>query len=303
MNELSICVTTFNRWGSCLHTLQSVCGQTQVSGLEVILIDDCSTDPLPSDVEKIISDNQVIFIRHEQNMGLAAARNSAIKQASGEYFAFCDDDDIWPDGLASRLLNSVQNGAKGAEMAFAMSDTYRAVCEPLLRGSHRLTDMIRHGITPPVSSQLYLTSKLREVGGYNEDVKSGVDHDLWISLAMDDLRVAVSWGDPAISCNDIDVDRMTTIEDRRRAKIADALKIWKPKIIQTFGEDFYQHFCFSYEQYLAYTFFIMSVRRGEYWKAGLKMLNRHVPPKLIVHIYKKNTGRAHCNVFPAYRRL
>jgi len=298
---ITICITTFNRWESCFCTLQSVCNQEQVSGVEVILVDDCSTEPMPESIDRFIQNNQIVFIRHENNKGLSAARNTAIKQASGEYFSFCDDDDIWPTDLACRLLNSIREvGPLG--MAIAISEKMRIAWELQLGVNPKLTDVILEGVTPPVGSQLYKTSMIRDVGGYNERVTSGVDHDLWISLAMVDPMVAVSWGQSAMVGSDPSADRMTTIEGRRRGKIASSLEIWKPKIIQVFDENFYHHFCFSYAQYLDYSFFTNSVHRGEYLKAGVKLFDRYIVLNVMMRIYKKIIGRQHINLFPTYRK-
>ncbi len=69
--------------------------------VEVIVVDDGSDPPLPSD-----QDDRVIFIRHETALGPAAARNTGMSLATGEYLAFCDSDDIYSAGrldLASQL--------------------------------------------------------------------------------------------------------------------------------------------------------------------------------------------------------
>jgi glycosyltransferase involved in cell wall biosynthesis len=74
--------------------------------LEIIVVDDGSTDDIEAVVTQLPVD--VRFFRQE-NAGAAAARNRGIKDASGDFIAFLDVDDLWPEGnllmLAEVLLN------------------------------------------------------------------------------------------------------------------------------------------------------------------------------------------------------
>ncbi len=191
--SLTICVTTYNRWNMCLKALKSVCEQEGLS-FEVILVDDCSTDPMPQEVAKFIEARQIRYVRHEHNKGLAAARNTAIEHARGKYFSFCDDDDQWPQGHAAGLVQAIQEGGSEVGMAVGLSKARQKACGMLLNCQPRLSRLFIAGFTPPVGSQIYRTGLVRKVGGYNPDVRSGVDHDLWINLLEMDPRVAVSWG-------------------------------------------------------------------------------------------------------------
>lgn len=300
MLKLTACITTFNRWHSCLNALESVCNQMK-EGLEVILVDDCSSKAMPEEVNHFIKTNPVIYIRHETNQGLAGARNTAIEAASGQYFAFCDDDDAWPPNFALRLLSVLENSPSDVSMAVALPPILRRHWQQVFTDYPKLTDIILQGVTPPVSSQAYQTRILREVGGYDPKIKSGVDHDLWLSLAKIYPRVGVTWGEPAIVEDNPRSIRMTTAEEKRRAKVAEALTIWKPKIVEVFGDHFYLHFCQSYQQYVDYDFFIKSVKRGELLTAFKKVFNPHVLNKLPKHIFNKAIGRKPCHDFPKYQ--
>lgn len=300
MPILTVCITTFNRWYTCKNALLSVCNQT-LKNIEVILVDDYSSDQMPEEIERYISEHHIVYIRHECNKGLAAARNTAIENASGKYFAFCDDDDKWPAKLAEGLVQAIQNGPIEVGMSVAVAVSWRLQCHELFDGHPKLTELILQGFTPPVSSQLYRTELLRTIGGYNIDVKSGVDHDLWISLAAMDHRVAVSWGEPAIVGNNPHAERMTTVEEKRRYKIYEALQIWQPQIIDVFGEDFYKHFCNSYERYLNFKFFVNSVKKRAFVLAARKLFEKYVLTQVAEKIIHKVTGRRRYNLFPAYK--
>lgn len=283
-----------------MNTLESICSQME-RGLEVILVNDCSSDPMPEEVNQFIKEHQVIYVCHEQNRGLASARNTAIQLASGEYFAFCDDDDAWPKGFALRLISVLENSPSEISMAIALSPMCRKSWQKFFGEYPKLTDVIKMGVTPPVSSQAYQTAMLQEIGGYEPKIQSGVDHDLWLSLAKVNPRVGVSWGETAVVNNDPKANRMTTIEGKRRTKIAEALKIWHPKIVEAFGEDFYRYFCNSYNQYLNYSFFIKSLKKRDYITGAKKILNSYVLARLVEKIIYKAMGYKPCNSFPNYK--
>lgn len=73
--------------------------------LELIVIDDCSSDGTEDIVQEFSSEQRVIYIKNQQNQGVAASRNIGIKQACGKYIAFLDADDYW---LPNKLLLQVQ---------------------------------------------------------------------------------------------------------------------------------------------------------------------------------------------------
>jgi glycosyltransferase involved in cell wall biosynthesis len=300
MPKLSICVTTYNRWSSCVTTLSSLVEQSYKQ-IEIILVDDCSTQAMPVHVEDFIKNNNIIYVRHKVNKGLAAARNTAIELSTGEFFSFCDDDDKWPTDLAIQLLETIQHAPSGVSIALALSGNRRCPsCLEIFNNYPKLSNVIRSGFTPPVGSQLYITSLLQKVGGYNIKVRSGVDHDLWISLAMFNPSVAVSWRGGADCSNDTMSNRLTTVEATRRKHIAESLLIWKPKIVDVFGENFYRHFCQSYKINMDYNFFVMNIRNRRFIKAILK-LNLNIITVIFKKILDKSLGVQHCNNFPRFK--
>lgn len=269
--------------------------------MQIIVVDDHSGEEGPDDVKWLVTNHEAMLIRHEQNRGLASARNTALTAASGRFFAFCDDDDEWPDGIASRMMAAIDEGPSDVGVCIVLPANRRPQCESFFANYPPLTEVIRKGFTPPVSSQLYRLDMLRAIGGYDTRVASGVDHDLWISLAATNPRVAVSWGEPARIGKDSSGGRMTTVESRRRQRLAEALEIWKPKITTVFGEHFYLHFCHSYAQYLDYRFFMESIRRRDYAQAAARMLNRHVARQIARKMTGRIAGRKQWSLFPSYK--
>lgn len=99
---VSVIIPTYNRAHLIRKSLESVLNQT-FDDFEIIVFDDGSTD----DTEKVVkqfTDERIRCLRHEQNRGAAAARNTGIRAARGDYIAFLDSDDEWlPHKLAKQL--------------------------------------------------------------------------------------------------------------------------------------------------------------------------------------------------------
>ncbi len=96
-------IPTYNRAGTILRAVNSVLGQTH-SDFEVIVVDDGSSDDTAGLLAGI-GDNRVRLLRHDRNRGAAAARNTGVAAAAGEFVAFLDSDDAWlPQKLAVQLV-------------------------------------------------------------------------------------------------------------------------------------------------------------------------------------------------------
>lgn len=101
---VSVVIPVYNVKLYLEHCVRSVLDQT-FKDLEIILVDDGSTDGSGDLCDKIAADEPRIRVVHQQNQGLSGARNTGLQQAKGEYVAFLDSDDRWllPEGLEQLL--------------------------------------------------------------------------------------------------------------------------------------------------------------------------------------------------------
>lgn len=90
---VSVIIPTYNRAHLISRAIQSVLNQTY-QDFEIIVVDDASKDNT-EEVMKSFDDERVIYLRHKNNRGAQAARNTGIKAAKGEWIAFLDSDDEW----------------------------------------------------------------------------------------------------------------------------------------------------------------------------------------------------------------
>lgn len=93
------------------RSLKSVLDQT-FNDYEVIVVDDCGTDKSMDVIQELISNHpngkKVRIIKHEQNAGLAEARNTAIKNANSKYIYFLDSDDYISNDALSILYETAE---------------------------------------------------------------------------------------------------------------------------------------------------------------------------------------------------
>ncbi len=99
---VSVILPTYNRSRSLRAAIDSVLRQSYAD-LELIVVDDASTEDIEGLVRNI-GDPRIRYVRRPQNGGAAAARNSGLAVAAGEFIAFQDSDDLWlPDKLERQM--------------------------------------------------------------------------------------------------------------------------------------------------------------------------------------------------------
>jgi glycosyltransferase involved in cell wall biosynthesis len=248
-NLVTVCITTYNRKKLLPLTLRSVLNQ-KYRNIEIIIVDDCSTDGTKELVEnKLLKlDDRIRYIRHKQNKGLAYGRNTAINNASGKYFTFCDDDDEWNSEFIKEFVT----------VADCYNDNWCFAYEREYKDS--LKNIIYQGYTPPVASQFYFLKTLKDIDGYNENIKSGVDHDLWLKLAVYNVNIVGIPKVLALANKNALHDRMTTNEKKRINEISLSLIIWKDLIEENFSIEFYNFFKKNYMYYLDKNFLLNSIK-------------------------------------------
>ncbi len=100
---------TYNRESTLLRAVKSVLDQTY-DDLELIIVDDCSTDGTEKLI-KSVKDKRLKYVKLHKNSGANTARNYGIKKAKGDYIAFQDSDDEW---LPEKLARQYQEVSKSS---------------------------------------------------------------------------------------------------------------------------------------------------------------------------------------------
>jgi glycosyltransferase involved in cell wall biosynthesis len=185
---VSVIVTTFCRPARLRESLLSILEQT-FRDYEIIVVNDAGVD-----VEYVIaglrSPQQIRYLRHSRNQGVAAARNTGMRLALGTYIAYLDDDDIFLPEHLERLVTFLQKS--GAKAAY--TDAY---CAHVRRenGGFRIlnrdipfsfdwdndTILVRNFV--PVLCFMYERITSVAIGEFDESLTTHEDWDLWIRLS------------------------------------------------------------------------------------------------------------------------
>ena len=108
MAKLSVIVPAYNAETTLRTAVESILSQ-QVPGLEIIIVNDGSTDATDKICHALASQNQCIHVITQKNAGICAARNRGLEAASGEFLTFCDDDDLLWQGALKLLLQTAED--------------------------------------------------------------------------------------------------------------------------------------------------------------------------------------------------
>lgn len=105
--RISVIIPVFNIEQYVKTAVESVLCQTY-KNLEIILVDDGSTDTSPDICDLLSQEYHQVKVIHKSNGGLSDARNVGIDNATGEYILFLDGDDFWNDiNAIERLMKRV----------------------------------------------------------------------------------------------------------------------------------------------------------------------------------------------------
>ena len=105
---ISIIIPVYNSEKTLARCLRSVCSQTY-SELEIILVDDGSTDNSLKICEDFATNDRRVQVISQKNCGPAAARNTGLKRMHGKYLAFVDADDDVSSVMYEKMLKSLIN--------------------------------------------------------------------------------------------------------------------------------------------------------------------------------------------------
>lgn len=137
-NTISVIVPIYNIESYLKECVDSILAQTY-SDLEIILVDDGSTDSCPYICDEYQKTDSRIHVIHKSNGGLSDARNAGIDYSSGRYIAFVDGDDYLDEKTYEILLKAIQRDE--ADVAFGVTKRlYRDLQDNEADGSYQLIE-------------------------------------------------------------------------------------------------------------------------------------------------------------------
>lgn len=231
---ISVIIPCYNGERFIGRAVESVLAQT-FSPLELIVIDDGSTDASRSMIDGFAKDGRVRAIYHGSNRGIPAARNAGISAAAGRYIAFLDQDDYWLRNKLERQA-AVFAGDGGGEIGLVFSDM-RIVDA---RGN---TIRMKRGRIPRGFNELSRADMLRALFGDNfiPIVSSLVRRECFDSVGLLDERI-IGGGDDYEFClrlltsyRAFAIDEPLAVRTRHGANYTDAARMI-PDVLRVIDE-------------------------------------------------------------------
>jgi len=188
---VSVCIAHFNRPLELSQALDSVCRLTYPN-LEIIVVDDGSTDPLALDYLRSLEDAALpwkIRVFTQPNLYLGASRNLAARNARGKYLLFMDDDNMAKPEEVDVLVAAAEH---------SKADILTCFADAFLRNEEITSDINRNRIVftgadiaagffrNPYgdSNCLVRRESFEALGGFSEDYKIGRDDQEFFSRAI-----------------------------------------------------------------------------------------------------------------------
>jgi glycosyltransferase involved in cell wall biosynthesis len=262
MPSISIIIPAFNAASYIAETLNSVLAQT-FADLEVIVVDDGSSDHTAKIVEQIARTDKRVILLSQLNAGVAAARNAGIKVAQGEWLAFLDADDIWYPEKLDRQLQCFQQSDSSVGLVYCWSALIQETSD--LTGGYIAFDF-RGNVCPALtylnfignaSAPLIRRSVIDAVGGFDSTLRAQQaqgceDWDFYMRIAerytfevVPEFLVGYRQQSAAMSRNATSmINSYTLIMERWRANHPEL----PPQLFRWSQSLFYQHLAFLQAQ-------------------------------------------------------
>jgi glycosyltransferase involved in cell wall biosynthesis len=187
MPLVSVIIAAYNSENTIIETIDSVLNQT-LSDLEIIIIDDGSTDKTCQHIQEIADSRVKIF--PYQNGGVAKARNRGIAKAQGEYIAFLDHDDLWkPDKLKAQVSALEKSADVGVAYSWTINmyseeNPVRYVKSPSVYVEGNVySQILLYNFVGSGSNLLARKKAIESVGEFDPTPLSNEDWDYYIRLA------------------------------------------------------------------------------------------------------------------------
>lgn len=188
--KVSIVIPTYKRSEYLLRSINSVLDQSY-QNIEIVIVDDNELESkyrqkTEERMLEFANNNKVVYIKNSKNLGGALARNQGIKNSTGDYITFLDDDDVYlPNKIENQLKFMLENSL---EMSFTDVIIQNSRGDVIDYREHSyiknfskqelLKQHILHHLTP-TSTYMYRKDILNKIGGF-DDVSMGQEFMLML---------------------------------------------------------------------------------------------------------------------------
>lgn len=184
---VSVVMPVFNRENTVVDAILSVIAQTYTNW-ELLIVDDGSTDKSVEMIEQLMQahpDQNISFIRLDQNSGVSAARNAALAVARGQIFAYLDSDNQWYSDYLTIGVNSLLD-SPWARSAFAGQEIWQVHRDSAKAVSEMTSASVGPFNRALLENRNYIDLNVfmhrrelyEELGGFREDMRRLVDWEI-----------------------------------------------------------------------------------------------------------------------------
>lgn len=135
-NLVSVIMPVYNGSNYLSEAINSVIAQSY-SEWELVIVNDGSTEDISSIVEKY-EDHRIRYLTHQTRRGAAEARNTALREAQGQWIAFLDSDDVWEENKLAKQIGFMK------QYGYAFSYTCYIETDEMLRPGGKTFSGPRH---------------------------------------------------------------------------------------------------------------------------------------------------------------
>lgn len=191
MRAVSVVIPAYNAASTITRAIKSVLLQDIGDlELEIIVVDDGSQDATASLVESSMKlSRQNIRLIRQENSGPAAARNTGVSAAKGEYIAFLDADDQWLPGKLKAQVQALDDYPEVALVCTPMNGRRFRPRSPRFRIRFRSLLWSNRVYT---SSVLLRKQTFFDAGGFNPTRRLSEDYELWLKIAAKSSILAIN---------------------------------------------------------------------------------------------------------------
>ena len=184
MPKVSVIIPTYNRSTLVKEAVNCVLNQT-LKDLEMIVVDDGSTDDTRTVVQSIMDDRIKYF--YKENGGVSSARNLGLKKVQGQFICFLDSDDLWPNNflqtMTANLQNNPQYGAAYCIRTLLFEDgSTKPSYQKEFFFSGQVTAQLFQKTFIQTSTICFKRETLEDIF-FDESLASGEDVDVWLKAS------------------------------------------------------------------------------------------------------------------------
>ncbi len=186
MEKLSIVIPVYNAENYLDRCLESVCNQSFYCNIEIIIVNDASTDSSKEVCDSWQKkDVRVKVIHKKENTGVADTRNFGIKEAEGKYLTFIDSDDFIDASCIKKLINIMEQ--ENADIVRTPLCTHKngkkevknIKCKKMTGAEYFLQEYTNKTYTVFVMGSLYNLKFIRDNNLWFDDKLRNSEDDLW----------------------------------------------------------------------------------------------------------------------------